>query len=498
PPTVTPELLAQAEAFMARRQQLFIGGEWSDASSAGVIDTENPATGQVIGQIAAATQADVDRAVAAARAAFDGDAWRAIRPGARSRLLARLADVIEAHADELALLESLDNGMPFFNARFFSIQGAIENLRYNAGWPARMGGDTTNISFPGEWHTYTLREPLGVAALIVPWNMPLVMAANKIGTALAAGCTVVLKPAELTSLSAVRFFELAQQVGFPPGVINLVTGLGAEVGAALAAHADVDKVSFTGSTAVGKSIIAASAGNLKRVTLELGGKSPTFIFGDADLEPAIAAAARSIFGNTGQVCVAGSRLFVHRRIFDQVVEGVSGIARKLRLGPGTEPGVEIGPLISARQLERVTGYIDSGRQDGAEVVVGGQAVDGSGHFIQPTVLTGTDPSMKVMREEIFGPVLCAVPFDDADELQTLADRGNDTEYGLSASIWTRDISTAHKLAQRLKAGTVRVNTPVGIDFSMPFGGYKQSGWGRENGREGVEAYTELKSVFVGL
>jgi phenylacetaldehyde dehydrogenase len=342
------------------------------------------------------------------------------------------------------------------------------------------------------------RTVAGVAALIVPWNMPLVMATNKVASAIAAGCTVVLKPAELTSLSALRFAELVAEAGFPPGVFNLVTGYGHEVGAALAAHPGVDKISFTGSTAVGKGIIAASAGNLKRVSLELGGKSPNFIFADADLQPAIAAAARSIFGNSGQVCVAGSRLFAHRKVFDQVVEGVADVARKLRLGVGTEPGVEMGPLISARQRERVTGYIESGRAEGAEVLVGGQALERDGYFVQPTVLVRTDPSMTVMREEIFGPVLCAVPFDDGDDLATLAARGNDTEYGLSASIWTRDISNAHRLAQRLKAGTIRINTPLGIDASMPFGGYKQSGWGRENARVGVEAYTEIKSVFVGL
>ena len=497
-PVLTPELVARVDAFLARQQRQYIGGAWVESASGQQLDTENPGTGRIHGSIAAGNAADVDAAVDAAAAAFDSQAWRGSTPAARARLLHRLADLVEAHADELALIESLDNGMPLFNARWFSVQGSVENLRYNAGWPQRMGGETTRISFPGEWHTYTLREPLGVAALIVPWNMPLAMATNKVAAALAAGCTVVLKPAELTSLSALRFAELVAEAGFPAGVFNLVTGRGTEVGAALAAHPRVDKVSFTGSTAVGKGVIAASAGNLKRVSLELGGKSPNFIFADADLQAAIPAAARSIFGNSGQVCVAGSRLFAHRKVFDQVVEGVAAIAGKLRLGVGTEPGVEMGPLISARQRERVTGYIDSGREEGAQVLAGGQSVDRDGYFVQPTVLVDTTPSMKVMREEIFGPVLCAVPFDDGEELASLADRGNDTEYGLSASIWTRDISTAHRLAQRLKAGTVRINTPIGMDASMPFGGYKQSGWGRENGRHGVEAYTELKSVFVGL
>jgi acyl-CoA reductase-like NAD-dependent aldehyde dehydrogenase len=323
------------------------------------------------------------------------------------------------------------------------------------------------------------------------------MAVSKISPALAAGCTVLLKPAELTPLTALRLGELIQAIGFPPGVVNIVTGLGHEAGQAIVDHPGVDKISFTGSTVVGKSLLASAAGNLKRVALELGGKSPVFIFADADLDRAMDAAARGIFGNTGQVCAAGSRLFVHRSVADRVIEGIAQRARALRVAPGLSPEAEIGPVISARQRERVMAYIDSGRAEGAEVVAGGQAVQGEGFFIQPTVLVNTRPDMKVVREEIFGPVLSTQLFDD-DSLEQLAARGNDTDYGLSSSIWTRDLRTAHQMVRRLRAGNVRVNAAAALDFAMPFGGYKQSGWGRENGREGVEAYTELKSVAIDL
>ncbi|MEO8778652.1 MAG: aldehyde dehydrogenase family protein [Rhodanobacter sp.] len=496
-PMISNDLQQRVGAFLKQSHGLYIDGRWMPAQSGETFTTENPATGETIARISAGAEADIDLAVSAARKAFERGPWSSMPPAARARMIEKLADAIEAHAEDFALIESIDNGMPFMSARMFNVGGAVGALRYNAGWATRLGGETSSPSIPGEWHAYTLREPLGVAGLIVAWNMPLAMAVSKLAAALAAGCTVVLKPAELTSLSMVRVLQLIDALGFPPGVVNLVTGTGA-AGAALAAHPGVDKISFTGSTAVGKSIVTAATGNLKRVTLELGGKSPGFIFGDALLGPAIEASARSIFSNAGQTCVAGSRLFVHTSVFDQVVEGIAERARQFKVGAGTTPGTEIGPLISRRQRERVTGYIDSGREEGAEVIVGGAALDGDGYFIQPTVLTRTVPAMRVMREEIFGPVLCVVPFGDENDLDSLADQGNDTPYGLSASIWTRDISVAHRLARRLKAGTVRINTAVGMDSSMPFGGYKQSGWGRENGRSGVEAYTEIKSVFVGL
>ncbi|MGI4880268.1 MAG: aldehyde dehydrogenase family protein, partial [Janthinobacterium lividum] len=372
-----------------------------------------------------------------------------------------------------------------------------EQLRYNAGWATKITGETITPSWPGEWHGFSLREPVGVVAAIVPWNFPFVMAVAKIAPALAAGCTVILKPAEQTPLSTVKLAELIAEAGFPAGAVNIVTGFGETAGAALVDHPGVDKVSFTGSTAVGKAIVRAATGNLKRVTLELGGKSPVVIFADADLERAIPSAAMGIFGNSGQVCAAGSRLFVHASVYDRVVEGISARAGSLRVGAGLAPGTEMGPLVSQEQLDRVLGYIESGAHEGASIGVGGKRIAGGGYFVEPTVLTGTAAGMKVVDEEIFGPVLCAMRFGD-DEIDTIAQAANATDYGLSASVWTRDMSTGLKLAKRIKAGTVRINGGGGVDPAFPLGGYRQSGWGRENGRAGVEAYTELKSVTVAL
>lgn len=484
-------------ALLSQPLKMLIDGEWVSSQSGARMDVINPSNGQVLVQESLGGAYEVDLAVQAARRAFESGPWSRMRPAERTRLLLKLADALEQNGDELALLETLNTGKPLKMARAFDIGMAAECLRYNAGWATKLSGETRNVSLPGDWHAYTLREPVGVVGLIVPWNVPLAMAVSKISPALAAGCTVVLKPAELTPLTALRLGELIQAIGLPPGVVNIVTGLGHEAGQAIVDHPGVDKISFTGSTVVGKSLLASAAGNLKRVALELGGKSPVFIFPDADLDRAMDAAARGIFGNTGQVCAAGSRLFVHRSVADRVIEGIVQRARALRVAPGLSPDCEIGPVISARQRERVMGYIDSGRAEGAEVVAGGQAVQGEGYFIQPTVLVNTRPDMKVVREEIFGPVLSTQLFDD-DSLEQLAARGNNTEYGLSASIWTRDLRTAHQMVRRLHAGNVRVNAAAALDFAMPFGGYKQSGWGRENGREGVEAYTELKSVAIDL
>ena len=490
------EPLALVGSFLARTHALFIDGKFVPAQSGETFDVINPATGEVFAKAAAGGAADIDLAVKAARRAFESGPWSSMNASGRRNLMWKLAEALEKNADEIATLESLDNGMPLTMARFM-VAGGAECLRYNAGWAGKINGETPSIAAPNH-HVYTLREPIGVVGAITPWNVPLAMEVNKVAAALAAGCTVVLKPAELTPLTAIRLAELIAEVGFPPGVVNVVTGFGDPAGKALAVHPDVDKISFTGSTVVGKSIVAAAAGNLKRVALELGGKSPVIIFPDADLERATIGAADGIFRNAGQVCVAGSRLYVHKKVFDEVVGGVVERAKALKVGSGMQPDTQMGPLISQKQLDRVSGYVQSGTEQGAEIVVGGKRVEGNkGYFMQPTVLAETNRDMRVVKEEIFGPVVCAMPIDDED-LDRIVKIANDTEYGLSSNVWTQNISLAHKLARRIKAGTVRINGGAGIDYAMPFGGYKQSGWGRENSREGVEAYTEVKSVSVAL
>jgi len=480
-------------AFLAKSHRLLIGDAWADAQSGKTIDVIDPATGKTIAHAAAGAKADIDKAVKAARKAFEP--WANTLPDVRAKLLWKLAELIEANGQELSYLETLDNGMPITMAGW--VPTFVCNLlRYNAGWAGKIGGDTLTLSTPNQ-HAYTLREPVGVVGAIVPWNFPLGTTMSKLAPALAAGCTVVLKPAELTPLSSVRLGELIQEAGFPEGVVNIVTGYGPEAGQALVDHPDVDKISFTGSTRVGKSILAAAAGNLKRVSLELGGKSPVLIFPDADLDQAAMGAAMGVFLNSGQVCVAGSRLFIHKKVFDRVVDGVAQRAAALKLGPGIDPKTEIGPLVSEKQRQRVTGYIETGMRDGGEIVVGGKTVGDAGYFVQPTVFINTSPKATINRDEIFGPVVCAMPFDD-DDLDRIAATANDTDYGLSSYIWTKNVSLVHKLARKLKAGGVRVNGGAGLDPNMPFGGYKQSGWGRENGRAGIEAFTEIKSVSIAL
>ena len=487
---------AAVTEFIRGPHKLLIDGAWVPASSGKTFATHNPADGTALADIAAADAADVDLAVMAARRAFDDGPWSKLTPAARAKLLWRLADALEANAEEFAFIETLDNGKPLNDAKIVDLPHSIEVLRYFAGWCTKLNGESISISNPGTWHAYTMREPVGVVGSITPWNAPLMMAVSKIAPALAAGCTVVLKPAEQTPLTALRLGQLILDVGFPEGVVNIVTGFGETAGAAITAHPGVDKVTFTGSTEVGRIIIKAAANDFKRVTLELGGKTPVIVFPDADIDRAIEGAARSIFSNAGQICNAGSRLYAHRDVFDRLVEGVSRRAGEFRVGPGLEASTQMGPVVSKEQLDRISGFIASGKSQGAEIRAGGGRIGSEGYFVQPTVLTGTRPDMDVVQQEIFGPVLCAMSYDEAD-LERIAHEANATSYGLGAVLWTRDLSTAHKMARKLKAGTVRVNGG-GLDPALPFGGFKQSGWGRELGREGIEAYTELKSVAMAL
>ncbi|MEV5411302.1 aldehyde dehydrogenase family protein [Thermopolyspora sp. NPDC052614] len=495
---MTVTLEKSVEDFIATPRRLFIDGQWVEAASGKVFATPNPATGETLAQVAEADAEDVDRAVRAARRAFEGP-WSRMTASQRGRIIWRIGDLIEEHAEELAQLESLDNGKPLSVARVADIPLAAELFRYMAGWATKIEGNTITLSPPfapdAAFHAYTLREPVGVVGQIIPWNFPLLMAAWKLGPALATGNTIVLKPAEQTPLSALRLAELMAEAGLPDGVVNVLPGYGETAGAALAAHDGVNKIAFTGSTEVGKLIVHAAAGNLKKVTLELGGKSPNIVFDDADPELAIPGAANAIFFNHGQCCVAGSRLFVHESRFEQVVAGVADIARGITLGPGLHPDTQMGPLVSDEQLRRVTGYLDSGREEGARTVAGGSRYGERGYFVEPTVLVDTRPDMAVVREEIFGPVVVASPFADLDEI---AAQANDTAYGLGAGIWTRDISKAHALARKIRAGTVWINCYNVFDAALPFGGYKQSGWGREMGHEVLEAYTEVKAVCAQL
>ena len=486
-----------ASRFLATPRQMLIGGEWRDALSGARLDVRDPATGEVIATVPAADSADVDLAVRAARAAFESREWGAARPVDRERWLLKLADLLEANAIEFAEIETLDNGKPLVISQRVDVPSAVDFLRYCAGWATKIEGTTVDLSMTGfrknEFFGYTRREPVGVVGAIIPWNFPLLMAVWKIGPALATGCSIVLKPAEETPLTALRLAALALEAGFPKGALNVVTGDGPSAGAALAAHPGIDKVAFTGSTAVGKLIGKAALDNMTRISLELGGKSPVIVLDDVDPKIAASGAANAIFFNSGQVCVAGSRLYVQRKAYDAVLDGVSAIAAKMRIGPGLESTTQLGPLVSEKQLRRVAGYVSTGLEEGATLVTGGERHGQRGWFHTPTILTGLKESARVVQEEIFGPVLVATPFDDIEEIAALA---NGTAYGLSASIWSNDLKRVHRLIPRIKAGTVWVNCHGLLDNALPFGGYKQSGIGREMGRAMIDLYTETKSVMM--
>jgi acyl-CoA reductase-like NAD-dependent aldehyde dehydrogenase len=475
--------------------KLWIGGQWTEAEGGKTFTTSNPATEEAIGEVGSASAGDVDRAVEAAKKALEGDWGRKYSARERGRMLWKIADALEARIDEFALLETLDNGKPIFESRYVDIPAAIDALRYFAGWADKVTGETLPVSGPFVL-AYTLREPVGVVAAITPWNFPIIQALWKIAPALACGNTVIHKPASNTPLTALKFAELASEAGLPPGVLNVLPGRGAEVGNALVAHKDIAKITFTGSTEVGKDIMRGAAETVKRLTLELGGKSPNIVFADADLDAAVKGAYTGIFYGKGEVCAAGSRLFVERSVHDALVEKLVERTKKLSPGDPLDPKTRLGALVSRQQRESVLSYVEAGRSEGAEVVAGGEAatVGGKGFFMQPTILDACRNDMKVAQEEIFGPVLVVIPFDDVKEAVKLA---NDSIFGLAAGVWTRDIGKAHQVARDLQAGTVWINQYNWYDSGAPFGGYKQSGFGRELGKQALEYYTESKTVFVG-
>ncbi|HTK32189.1 MAG TPA: aldehyde dehydrogenase family protein [Candidatus Saccharimonadaceae bacterium] len=475
--------------------KLIINGEAVDAASGRTFTTSNPATEEAITVVAEAGPEDVDRAVRAARAAFDSGPWPKMRPAERQRLLWKLGDLVLAHADELARLETLDNGKPIFESRQIDVPMVANCFHYFSGWVTKLSGETLPVN--PSFFTYTLREPVGVVGAIIPWNFPMIMVGWKCAPALAAGNTVVLKPAELTPLTAIRIGQLALEAGFPPGVLNILPGKGSIAGEALVKHPGVDKISFTGSTEIGRHIMKTAADTMKKVTLELGGKSPNIVFADADLDAAVRGATNGIFYGKGEVCAAGSRLLVEAKIHDEFVAKLAERANKNVPGDPLDPKTRLGALVSESQMKTVLGYVKTGVDEGARVVAGGQRapINGKGWFVQATVLDGVDNAMRVAQEEIFGPVLAVIPFEDADDAVR---KGNDVAYGLAAGVWTRDIKKAHSVARRLQAGTVWINAYNFYDAAMPFGGVKQSGFGRDLGPDSLREYTQVKSVWVNL
>ena len=476
-------------------KRMLIDGKWVDAASGKKFETLNPATGELLATVAEGDAEDINRAVTAARRAFEGP-WGKVKPFERQDLLLKLADLVEKNFEELSQLDTLDMGAPISRTRGNKLR-VLGMLRYYAGQATALHGETIENSLPGEIFSYTLKEPVGVVGAIIPWNGPLAATVWKIGPAIATGCTVVLKPAEEAPLTSLRLAELAMEAGFPPGAVNVVPGFGETAGAALASHAGVDKVAFTGSHLTGQSIVRASAGNLKRVSLELGGKSPDIVFADADLDAAVAGASMAVFANSGQICSAGTRLFVEEKIYDEFVGRVAEFGKKLQVGNGLDPSTQIGPLVSEQQLERVTGYLAIGRKEGAHALAGGaRLTDGplaKGYFVPPTVFANVQDNMRIAQEEIFGPVISAIKFTDVDELIR---RANATTFGLGSGVWTRDVSKAHHVSKALRAGSVWVNCYQAMDPAVPFGGYKMSGYGRESGKQHLEEYLNVKAVWI--
>ncbi len=484
--------------FLSKPKKLLIDGKWTDAESGKTFDTLNPATGEILSTIQEGGKADINKAVKAARQAFESGPWRNKMTAAqRAHCLYKLADLIEKHAKELAQLETLDNGKPIKESTYMDVPAAIETFRYYAGWATKIEGETINVN--NNFFTYTLREPVGVVGQIIPWNFPMLMAAWKLGPALACGNTVILKPAEQTPLSALYIGELALEAGFPDGVLNIVTGLGANsAGEFLANHMDVDKIAFTGEDKTGREILKSSLGNLKRVSLELGGKAPNIVFADADIDAAVRGAITGIFFNQGQVCCAGSRLFLEKSVHDQFMTKLTDRVNKMRQGPGIDENTQIGPQVSKEQQERILNYIGIAQKEGAKLVCGGDSPKGElekGYYVKPTIFEGVNNDMRIAQEEVFGPVLAVIPFTSIEEV---TEQANKTTFGLSGAVWTRDIKKAHKLAAQIKAGTVWVNCYNVLDPAVPFGGYKMSGYGRELGKHSIDLYTNIKSVWVNV